>query len=202
MELHIRVRDGDSLGLTEITMPLRVSSVYNFSMRGSGPWIVSPLGGHPNAIVANTGNTPTTIEFQVLDLPTNWSTDGRMKVVLGVGEAMGVPIEIVPDGDWDGSEESVRILAIDSRGNQREVPLEVQLRTHSWGVSPYLFAYDGDDSPILIHGSSEDSVLVDDVSGEVLEWSVMGWMLPSGSSANGSLNVDGETDLSLSLIHI
>ena len=199
VELHIRVRDGDSLGLTEITMPLRVSSVYNFSMGGSGPWIVSPLGGHPNAIVANTGNTPTTIEFQVLDLPTNWSTDGRMKVVLGVGEAMGVPIEIVPDGDWDGSEESVRILAIDSRGNQREVPLEVQLRTHSWGVSPYLFAYDGDDSPILIHGSSEDSVLVDDVSGEVLEWSVMGWMLPSGSSANGSLNVDGETDLSYSI---
>ena len=199
VELRIRVRDGDSLGLTEITMPLRVSSVYNFSMGGSGPWIVSPMGGHPNVMVENTGNTPTTIDFQVLDLPPNWETDGEMRVVLGVGEARGVPIEIIPDGDWSGGGESVRILATDERGNHREITLEAHLHEHSWGVSPYLFAYEGDAALITIHGTSEDSILIDEISGDSLNWDSKGWLLPSSLSVNGSLNVDGSTTLSYSL---
>jgi len=199
VELHIRVRDGDSLGLTEITMPLRVSSVHNFSMEGSGPWIVSPLGGHPNVMVENTGNTPATIDFQVLDLPPDWRIEGDMRAVLGVGEVLGVPIELVPDGNWIGGGESVRILATDSIGNQREVTLEANLNQYSWGVSPYLFAYEGDSALITVHGVSEDAVLVDEVSGESLEWSGMGWMLPAFLSTNGSLNVNGTMSLSYSL---
>jgi len=196
VELHIRVRDGDSLGLMEITVPLRVSPEYNFSMGLSGSWVVSPLGGLPNAMVTNTGNTPTTIDFQVLDLPPNWEARGPMRITLGVGETRGVPIEIVPDGNSSDVEGSIRILAGDAIGNQIEASIELQFYEHSWEISPYLFAYEGDDALIRVHGASENSIVIDDVSGDPLEWDGMGWLLPAESSVNGSLSVDGETSLS------
>ena len=198
VELHIRVRDGDSKGLMEVTLPLRVSPEYNFSMEGSGPWPISPLGGLPNAVVANTGNTPTTIDFQIIELPQNWQIKGEMKFVLGVGETRGVPIEIVPDADWGDDGENVTILASDTIGNQREITLEAQYFEHSWRSSPYLFAYEGDEALIGIHGADEDSIVVDEVSGKRLDWSGMGWLLPAEASTNGSLNIDGTT-LSYSL---
>ena len=199
VELHIRARDGDSLGLMEITVPLRVSPYYNFSMGISGSWFVSPLGGLPNAMVANTGNTPTTIDFQVLEIPQNWQVKGTMRVVLGVGEVRGIPFEIVPDGDSSDGGESIRILAEDSIGNQREAAIEFQFSDHSWESSPYLHAYEGDDALIRVHGTSENSIVIDEVSGNLLEWSVMGWLLPADSSMNGSLSIDGETSLSYTL---
>ena len=199
VELHIRVREGDSSGLEEITLPLRVSSVHNFSMEGLGLWLVSSQGGHPQAMVTNTGNTPTTIEFQVLDLPTGWQAKGSMGVVLGVGEVRGVPIELVPEEGWSGDGGIVRIVAEDSMGNQREVFLETQFSEYSWESSPYIFAHQGDDALIRVHGTDSDSYVVDDVSGESLEWSEMGWLLPVGSSTNGSLTVDGSVSLGYTL---
>jgi hypothetical protein len=122
-----------------------------------------------------------------------------MRVVLGVGEVRGVPIEIVPDGDWSDGEKSVRILAMDTRGNQREISLEAQFNEHSWESSPYLFSYGGDDALIRVHGASENSIVVDGISGDQLEWGGMGWLLPAESTTNGSLTVDGGTTLSYSL---
>ena len=174
----------------EITVPLRVSPEYNFSMGLSGSWVVSPLGGLPNAMVTNTGNTPTTIDFQVLDLPPNWEARGPMRITLGVGETRGVPIEIVPDGNSSDVGGSIRILAGDAIGNQIEASIELQFYEHSWEISPYLFAYEGDDALIRVHGASENSIVIDDVSGDPLEWDGMGWLLPAESSVNGSLSVD------------
>ena len=199
VELHIRARDGDSLGLMEITVPLRVSPEYNFSMEVSGSWVVSSMGGLPNAMVANTGNTPTTIDFQILDLPQNWQAKGAMRVVLGVGEVRGIPFEIVPDRNSSGVGESIRILAEDSIGNQRESVIDFQLYDHSWQSSPYLYAYEGDDALIRVHGTSENSIVIDEVSGNLLEWGGIGWLLPADSSINGSLYIDGETTLSYTL---
>jgi len=196
VELYIRVRDGDSLGLMEITVPLRVSPEYNFSMGLSGSWVVSPLGGLPNAMVTNTGNTPTTIDFQVLDLPPNWEASGSMRITLGVGETRGVPIEIFPDGNSSDVGESIRISAVDAIGNQIETSIELQFYEHSWEISPYLFAYEGDDALIRVHGANENSIVIDEVSGDSLEWDGMGWLLPAESSVNGSLSIDGETSLS------
>ena len=200
VELHIRVRDGDSLGLMEITVPLRVSPEYNFSMGLSGSWVVSQLGGLPNAMVTNTGNTPTTIDFQVSDLPPNWEARGPMRITLGVGETRGVPIEIVPDGNSSDVGGSIRISAVDAIGNQIETSIELQFYEHSWEISPYLFAYEGDDALIRVHGANENSIVIDEVSGDSLEWDGMGWLLPAESSVNGSLSIDGETSLSYYLI--
>ena len=147
----------------------------------------------------NTGNTPTTIEFQVLDLPAGWDAKGEMGVVLGVGEVRGIPIELVPEEGWSGDGGIVRIVAEDSMGNQREVSLGTQFSEYSWESSPYIFAHQGDDALIRVHGTGQGSHVVDDVSGESLKWSEMGWLLPVGSSTNGSLTIGGSVSLGYTL---
>ena len=59
-----------------------------------------------------------------------------------------------------------------------------------------MFAYEGDDALIRVYGASENSIVIDEVSGDLLEWDGGEWLLPAESSVNGSLSVDGETSLS------
>ena len=195
VELHVRVREGDSIGLNEITLPLRVASVYGFSIEANGNWVISHSGGHPQAVVTNTGNAPATIDFQVLDLPSGWEVEGTTGAVLGVGEVRGVPIELVPEEGWSGENKTVRILATDSMGNQEEVSIEVDFSEHSWGTSPFISAHEGDDALIMVRGTNSSSTIIDYNTGDVLEWSEMGWLMPIDSSINGTLNVDGISSL-------
>ena len=190
VELHVRVRDGDSAGLTEITMPLRVSAVRNFSIDSHGSWAVSGHGGHPPAIVSNTGNSPTRIDFRVEQVPDGWVVGGEMRIVLALGEQRGVPIDLLPKEGWTGPSEIVRIVAEDASGNGREIELEVRYSEFSWASSPYIFAHRGDDATINIHGTDESTEVL--VRGNGLEWSEMGWLLPVGESTNGTLSIEDE----------
>ena len=190
VELHVRVRDGDSAGLTEITMPLRVSAVQNFSIESHGSWAVSSHGGQPPAMVSNTGNSPTTIDFQIEEVPDGWGASGSMQIVLALGEQRGIPIDLVPEEGWTGPSETVRIVAEDASGNQREIELEVHYSEFSWASSPYIFAQSGDDATINIHGTDESTEVLD--RGSRLEWSEMGWLLPIDDSTNGTLSIEGE----------
>ncbi len=190
VELHVRVRDGDSAGLTEITMPLRVSAVRDFSIGSHGSWAVSSLGGKPPAMVSNTGNSPTTIDFRVEGVPDGWSVSGSMQIVLALGEQRGLPINLVPEEGWTGPSETVRIVAQDASGNERQIELEVRYSEFSWASSPYIFAQNGDDATINIHGTDEGTDVLD--RGSRLEWSEMGWLLPVTDSTNGTLLIEGE----------
>ena len=195
VELNVRVREGDSAGLSEIILPLRVASIYDFSIESGGSWAISQRGGKPQAMVENTGNTPTTIDFQVLDLPAGWNVKGAASSVIGTGEIRGVPIELVPADDWNGESEFVRIVATDPMGNQRETSLEVIFSEYSWQSSPYIYAQEGDDALIQIHGTDSSSSIIGN-NGESLEWSGMGWLLPVYFSTNGTITVNGVTSLS------
>lgn len=194
VELHVRVREGDSRGLVEITLPLRAAIIYNFSMHGEGPWVISSEGGHPQVRISNLGNSPTTISLQVLSLPNGWSVTGRTEVVLGVGEQRGIPLELIPSEDWSGDEKTIRVLAQDSTGNQQEILLNTQQELHSWASSPFISALEGDDAIIMIHGTDQSSTVADLGSGS-LEWSQMGWLLPVDSSGSGVITVNQDTTL-------
>ena len=127
VELHVKLREGDGDGETEVTLPLRVAIINDFNLSGQGPWFVSDDGGHPLAELQNLGNAPTTVTLQVLSLPNGWTVTGQTEVVLGVDEIRGVPLEVIPAADWDGSIRTIRILAEDAVGNQREVALDLSL---------------------------------------------------------------------------
>ena len=198
VELNVRVREGDSSGLTEVTLPLRVSVLHNFSIEGSGPWVVSSGGGHPRLKVSNTGNAPNSISFDVQGLPEGWEVVGDTDVVLGVGEQMGAPIELIPDPDWNGGGLQVVVVAEDSAGNEGEVSLELQKSDFSWSTSPYIFVTAGDSALIGVHGAGEGSTLVDSVSNEELMWSSTwggAWEMPTTSTTEGGITVDGISTL-------
>ena len=190
VELHVRLREGDGGGLTEITLPLRVAVLHEFNMSSHGDWMVSNQGGYPLAELHNLGNAPTTISLQVLSLPVGWTVSEDTDVVLGVGEIMGVPIEVIPAADWDGSVQTIRILAEDSVGNQREVSLDTEQSAYSWASSPIVVAMSGDHAIVRIHGTDASGSVIDSASGQQLDWHDSGgWSLPSMSSGVGSLSV-------------
>ena len=193
VELHIRLREGDGSGEAEITLPLRVAIFHDFNMSGEDDWLVSDEGGHPLTELHNLGNAPTTISLQVLSLPLGWTVSGQTEVVLGVGEIRGVPLEVIPSADWDGSIQTIRILAEDSVGNQREVSLDTEQSAYSWASSPVIVAVSGDYALVEIHGTDSLSSVTDSSSGPLDRNEDGDWALPALSSGSGSLSVDGST---------
>ena len=195
VELTIRIKEGDSSGLSEIVFPLRVAVIHDFSLSGQGDWVVSRDGGYPLAFVENQGNAPSTISIQILSLPLGWEISGEQHVILGVGEISGVPIELLPDENWEGDVKTIRILAEDSEGNQREISMDTRKESHSWSSSPVIISTSGDRYILEIHGTSPDSTVIDSTSGP-LPWSdAGGWLWDSYTRGNGSLNVDPSTIL-------
>jgi len=193
VELHIRLREGDGSGEAEITLPLRVAIFHDFDMSGEDDWLISDEGGHPLTELRNLGNAPTTISLQVLSLPLGWTVSGQTEVVLGVGEIKGVPLEVIPSADWDGSVRTIRILAEDSSGNQREVSLDAEQSEYSWASSPVIVAVSGDYALVGIHGTDSLSSVTDSSSGPLERGESGDWALPALSSGSGSLSVGGST---------
>ena len=196
VELTIRIKEGDSSGLSEIVFPLRVAVTYDFSLSGQGNWVVSQNGGYPLAFIENRGNAPTTISLDVLSLPPGWQVSGPTQVVIGVGEITGVPLEVVPSSDWDGSTKTIRIDAQDEAGNLDSILLDTQYEDYSWASSPVIVSMQGDSALLDIHGTSPDSLVVDDVQSS-LQWDVQGgwvWQASLGSTGTG-LTVNSETVL-------
>ena len=196
VELHIKLREGDGSSETTITLPLRVAVIHEFSLDGFGNWIVSNDGGYPHAELQNLGNAPTTISLEVLSLPQGWTVSGRTHVVIGVGEITGVPLEVIPDSEWDGSSRTIRILAQDEAGNQREISLDTQYEDHSWASSPIIVTVEGDSALLGIHGTSPASEVMDDAQFN-LDWDLQGgWVWQADSSGVGTqLTVDSDSVL-------
>ncbi len=196
VELHVKLREGDGSSEATITLPLRVAVIHEFTLEGSGNWIVSDEGGYPHAQLQNLGNAPTTISLEVLSLPQGWTVDGRSQVVLGVGEVTGVPLEVIPADDWDGASRTIRILAQDEAGNQREISLDTQYEDHSWASSPVIVVVDGDSALLDIHGTSPASSVRDDMQA-ALDWDLQGgWIWQASAGGVGTqLTVDSDSVL-------
>lgn len=196
VELLVRLREGDGSSEATITLPLRVAEIHEFSLQGSGNWIVSDSGGYPHAELHNQGNAPTTISLEVLSLPQGWQVSGPTQVVIGVGEITGVPLEVIPSSDWQGESRTIRILAQDEAGNQREISLDTQYEDHSWASSPVIISMQGDSVLLDIHGTSPDSSVVDDVQ-SILQWDLQGgWVWQANAASTGTqVNVDSNTVL-------
>ncbi len=193
VELNIRLRDGDGSGETEITLPLRVAIIRNFTMIDYGDWVVSESGGFPLVELRNHGNAPTTISLRVLSLPLGWTVTGQFEVVLGVGEVRGVPLEVIPVEDWDGSLHTIRILADDEGETNREVALDTSKQTHAWSSTPVIVGMSGDEMVIDIYGTDSSTTVIDSFSGVLDSLPDGGWALPIVSSGEGTITVGSET---------
>ncbi|MEK9739127.1 MAG: hypothetical protein VW438_05290, partial [Euryarchaeota archaeon] len=111
---------------------------------------------------------------------------GPTQVVIGVGEITGVPLEVIPSSDWGGDTRTIRILAQDEAGNQREISLDTQYEDHSWASSPVIVSMQGDSALLSIHGTSPDSSVVDDFQ-STLQWDLQGgWVWQANTASSGT----------------
>ena len=191
VELHIRLREGDSL--SETIVPLRVAVIHQFELSGESPWVVSGDGGYPHATLLNQGNAPTTISLNVRSLPSGWTIVGDTTVVLAVGEMRGIPIQIIPGIDWNGEIYTIKIEAIDDLGNVDEILLDTTKQNYSWATSPIINAISGDKVILKIHGTNSNSVVVDGRQGVLNSdpFGEQGWIWEASQSiSDGEITID------------
>ena len=122
---------------------------------------------------------------------------GQTELVLGVGEVRGVPLEVIPAEDWSGSLQTIRILAEDEDGNQREIALDTSKQTHAWASTPVIVGMSGDEMVIDIHGTDPSTTVIDSFSGVLNSLPDGGWALPIVASGEGTITVGSETLLYL-----
>ncbi len=194
VELHIRLREGNSL--SETIVPLRVAVNHQFELDGQGPWVISENGGYPHATLLNQGNAPSTITLNVRSLPSGWNVVGETTTVLGVGELKGLPIELIPDDNWGGESYTIKVEAIDEAGNVDEILLDTVKQDYSWGVSPVITAISGDYQLLKIHGTNSESSVMDGSQGP-LNWdNDGGWLwLATQSIQDGEITIDSNEGL-------
>jgi uncharacterized membrane protein len=194
VELYVKVREGDASAISEVTLPLRVAEIYDFKMTSHGPWQLSKVGGKSLITIENLGNSPTKITLEILSLPENWRIEGNNIIVISPGQRIGMPLEIVPSENWTGEIKTIRILAQDPRGNQREILIETKYEEQSWSSSPVISSLAGDDAILGIHGTTSKSVIIGE-GGAPLEWTEEGWRLPLIKNGFGNLTINGSSSL-------
>ena len=194
VELHIRLREGNSL--SETIVPLRVAVIHEFELEGQGPWVISEFGGFPHATLLNEGNAPTTITINVRSLPSGWEVAGETTTVLAVGELKGLPIELIPSPNWEGESYTIKVEAIDELGNVDEILLDTVKQDYSWGISPIITMASGDDTLLKIHGTESDSSVIDGSQG-LLNWDGSGGWLWSASQSiqDGEITINSNEGL-------
>ncbi len=144
VELTLRARNADGSGMGQTTLPLRVAAWHDYALTHDEEWLISTAGGLPLAMLSNLGNAPTTIEVEVLGLPSGWSLEGASQVSLGVGESAGIPLSAIPSTDGSGYGNSVTLRTTDEFDTQKEVTLTLTASDRSWATSPVLFGTSGD----------------------------------------------------------
>ena len=194
VELYVKVREGDASAVSEVTLPLRVAEINDFKMTSHGDWQISKDGGKPLVILENTGNSPTTINLEILSVPEGWRTSGNNIIVISPGQKIGMPLEIIPSENWTGEIKTIRILAQDSQGNQKEILIETKYEENSWSSSPMITSLIGDNAILNIHGTTVDSVIVDE-DGNSLDWTEEGWLFPALKSGFGNLTINQNSSL-------
>ena len=192
VELTLRAKNADGAGAGQTTLPLRVAAWHDYDLTSKEEWMISSSGGLPLAMLTNLGNAPTSIDLEILGLPSGWSLGGPMQVSLGVGESSGVPISAIPPtGSNTGYDTSVTLRTTDESGTQKEVTLTLTQSERSWQTSPVLFGTSGDELELKFHpGFEVNNVLEGSQSLSMSEDGDWLWTVPVMDS-DGSISVDG-----------
>jgi len=191
VELHVRVRNPDSSGISEVTFPVRVAATIDHRLHGADVWHISPQGGMPLAWIENLGNGPSSIDIEILGVPTGWDIKSLTKIHLALGESTGIPIELIPS-NWSGDDFSVTIRTTDGGGVQRELLLQVRNTSRTWASSPLLKVIEGDSIDLRLHGStSSSSAKIEGGSVLLRSGEAFAWKPQSTDEGNGSLDIDG-----------
>jgi hypothetical protein len=191
VELTLRAKNADGSGTGQTSLPIRVAAWYNYSLEYESQWLVSPTGGLPLAMLSNHGNAPTTIDVEVLGMPSGWILDGPEKLSLGVGESSGIPLSAIPDSNSGGYGTIVTLRTTNEIGTSREITLTLSESARAWETSPVLFGTAGDSLELKFNPGYETNSV--QYSGATLPQTDDGgslWTVPA-MDQNGTITVDG-----------
>ena len=192
VQLNIILRNGDGSGWSSATFPVRVDAMRNHSLEGETDWYVSNEGGHPLLWVTNHGNSPTTLDLQVIGGGNGWNLTHPQNIHLSIGETRGVPIDLVPPEDEGLSPPTITVRTTDEAGIQREIQLNPIRSDHSWASTPVIVGLIGDVSTMSFHGQdSGDTPRI--VGGASLNSDANDWSYTLESSGTIEIQIDSST---------
>jgi hypothetical protein len=156
--LEIRVSDAVGKGVEVFEVPVRVigSSSYEFQMESN--WYVSSAGGYPLAWIENTGNDLADIAFVLPDMPQGWSANIDTPIQLVPGEIRGVPIHLIPSGDWDSSDVELTVEVTHSNLGTQLFDFTIQSSNISFISSPVLWGRSNTNLDVEIHNTGLEEI--------------------------------------------
>jgi len=153
--IRLRISDGDGSGLVVEEVPIRVGSAPGIVLDVNGDWLLSAQGGLPTAWIENTGNDVAVIAIDLLSIPSGWNLTGNSSLVLAPATIQGIPLDLQPSTDWDGSPITLTITATHPLLGVIELPIQVVGSTISYASTPVLYGPTGQVQEILFYSEGE-----------------------------------------------
>jgi hypothetical protein len=159
--LRLRISDWDGSGSIVEEIPVRVGAAPNINIEHRGIWLVSQTGGLPTAWVNNIGNDVSILQLNVNGLPSGWEVSGDSQMVIAPRQSLGIPINLIPDANWDGQRFLVSIEVTHPTLGLHSYDIEVEGSEVAFTSSPVLFGIDGQQLSVSLNSniqlSSSDS---------------------------------------------
>jgi len=150
--ISIRISDDDLAGLVIEEVPVRIGAAPNMTVDHRSSWMVSDEGGFPTAWVENNGNDIALLSFSVSGLPEGWTTQQGQQLVLAPNEIKGVPLNLIPDSEWNGQRFLVALLVEHPLLGTTSHDIEIEQANVSFSQSPVIDAYIGVERSVSLYG--------------------------------------------------
>lgn len=134
--LKLRISDGDGSGEVIQDIPVRIGVKPQIQIGHSGPWMVNQDGGMPTAWVENLGNDLASLDIQISGLPSGWTYLGPDTMVIAPSQVLGIPLNLIPDSNWDGQSFIVSIEVNHPSLGVSTIQISVQNSSYSFASSP------------------------------------------------------------------
>ena len=141
--LRLRISDSDGSGSIVEEIPVRVGAAPNINIEHRGIWMLSETGGMPTAWVNNLGNDVSILQLSVSGLPSGWEVSGDTQMVIAPRQSLGIPINLIPDANWDGQRFLVSMEVTHPTLGLHSYDIEVEASEVAFTSSPVLFGIDG-----------------------------------------------------------
>ncbi len=156
--LQIRVSDAVGKGMEVFEVPVRVIGLSSYDLQNEPEWYISPAGGYPLAWIENTGNDLAVFDMEISNLPEGWNASIDAPIQLVPGEIRGIPIFLIPSGDWDESSLDLTVELTHSNLGTQQIEFEIKASNISFSSSPVLWARSNTNLPLELHNNGVDEI--------------------------------------------
>ena len=153
--IRLRISDGDGSGLVVEEVPIRVGSAPGIILGSRGDWLLSTQGGLPTAWIENTGNDVAVVSIDLESIPSGWNLSGKSSMVLAPSTIQGIPLDLQPSEDWDGTPISLTITVTHPQLGIIELVIQAISSDIAFSTTPVLYGPTGQIQDIRFYSDSQ-----------------------------------------------